>query len=94
MIAAPLVQWRDREQSFPRILVVDGALTGHEIDSETMRSADVVACVADDIVRVVKDRDGVSRNLTPDQWMKLVESRMKGRRHAQVIQVDLEQVRR
>jgi hypothetical protein len=79
-------RWRDGAS--PRILLVDGARTSHEVDTQAMRDADVVACVADDVVRIVKDRDGISRTVTPEEWLELVGSRLKHRKDGQVIQVD------
>lgn len=84
-----------REGATPRILMVDGASTSHEIDGQAMRDADVVACVPDDdTVHVVKDTNGVQRALTTDEWMMLVGSRLKHRKNGQVIQVDASDVSR
>jgi hypothetical protein len=85
---------RWREGAAPRILVVDGARTSQEVETTAMRDAEVVACVADDVVRIVKDRDGVARTLTPEEWLELVGARLKHRKNGQVIQVDAIDVRR
>lgn len=86
-------QWR--EGANPRILVVDGASTSHEIDTQTMREAEVVACVPNDrTVHIVKDRDGLARAISHEDWLLLVGSRLKNRRDGQVIQVDASDVRR
>jgi hypothetical protein len=88
-----MIEWR--EGANPKILLIDGASTSHEIDGQTMRDADVVACVPDDeTVHIVKDTDGVARAVTGDQWLALVTKRLKHRRNGQVIQVDADDVRR
>lgn len=87
------VAWREREQSNPRVLVVDGARTSFELDGRAMFFADVVAVVADDVVRVVKNRDGITRAMTTDEWLRF-SKRLLAEPAVEVIQVDVGEVER
>jgi hypothetical protein len=75
------------------ILIVDGATTSYDVETEAMRSADTVACVTvSGTVNVVKHRTGRSAAMTPAEWERFVVPYL--RRGAQVIKVDAEAVRR
>lgn len=87
------VAWREREQSNPRVLVVDGARTSFELDGRAMFYADVVAVVADDVVRVVKDRNGITQSMTTQEWVRF-SKRLLAEPKVEVIQVDVGEVAR
>lgn len=87
------VAWREREQSNPRVLVVDGARTSFELDGRAMFYADIVAVVSDDVVRVVKDRRGHTQTMTTDEWLSFSKS-LLAEPKVEVIQVDVGEVAR
>ena len=85
------VVWED--QAHPRVLVVHGAKTSQEIDTETMVGADVVACVAADGVRIVKHRQGLTRGMPSEEWPAELRRQISGQPKAQVQHVGASTVR-